>query len=207
MKASEFNWRVLRTPVIVLAVALSISAVILVSSYMFRDSMELDYDRKQQEFNSISSKYLAVDEQEKLIAEYYPGFVELYNKGVVGRERRLDWIEALRQAGERLKIPSLRYEISARSGIEQPVPVNLGRYTLQATTMTLRLEMAHEADLTRLLTTLDRVAPGIYTVSSCEIRRKDRVIAISEDATNVSAECELIWFNLQLASGEEITLS
>lgn len=207
MKASELNWQVLRTPLIVLAVTLSISTVILVSSYMFRDRMQLDFDQKQREFNSISSKYLAVDEQEKLIAEYYPGFVELYNNGVVGRERRLDWIEALRQAGERLKIPSLRYEISARSGIEQPVPVNLGRYTLQATTMTLRLEMAHEADLTRLLTTLDRVAPGIYTVSKCNMRRKDRVIAISESATNVSAECELMWFNLQLASGEEITLS
>lgn len=206
MKSRDFDWTVLRTPIVMLVIVLSISGAILVSSHVFKNQMQLEHQDKQRQFNSISSQYLEVDNQERLIADYYPHFIELYSQGIVGRERRLDWIDALRQAGERLKIPSLRYEISAQSESKEALQVNLGRYALRASTMKLKLDMVHEEDLTRLLATLDRVAPGIFTVSECNLARKDREVRIAEGAVNVTAECELIWFNLRLASGEEIVI-
>ena len=56
--------------------------------------MLLEYNRANAAFQSISSRDLAVDEEEKLIRSYLPDFVKLHESGVIGDEQRLNWVEA-----------------------------------------------------------------------------------------------------------------
>ncbi len=76
---------------------------------------------------SVTGKYLAVDQEDMIIREQYPRFVELVRKGVIGNEQRLNWIEVLKRTAAITKIPSLRYEIAAREPFTPDFGLATGR--------------------------------------------------------------------------------
>ncbi|MFQ5500608.1 MAG: hypothetical protein ACE5FH_13165, partial [Candidatus Zixiibacteriota bacterium] len=106
MKRNDIDWQCLRGALIALIITLVLSSGLVVSSSYFRDRMQREYARSNAQFQSISNKYLSVDEEQKLIKQFFPRFVELYNSGIIGNEQRLNWIEVLRASGEEIKLPS-----------------------------------------------------------------------------------------------------
>ena len=194
----------MRAPLAALVVALIISALLIIASGYFRDEMAEDYRLNNQKFLEVSRKYLSVDQDELIIKELYPRFVNLYRRGIVGDEMRLDWVEILKNAAATLKLPGLRYEITSREPYSPAFPT--GPYQVSTSTMKLDLGLLHENDLASLLQDLDEKAPGIYTVRECTLKRAQNVVAENPDEENVKAECDLLWFTLSLASGEKINL-
>lgn len=206
MKREYLDWSILRLPVVIFAMTLFVAVGIVASGHYYLKSMEREYSRNQANFRSISSRYLQVDEEEQLIRQYYPAFIDLYRMGLVGKERRLDWLETLQAVSEVLKIPSLRYEIASQERIPDQLPINTGSFHIYQSTMNINLDMLHEMDLIRFLERVDRAAKGHYSVSSCNISRKNRQIAIETGQVNVSANCNLDWYSIKPADGSEITL-
>jgi hypothetical protein len=207
MKHNVVDWSVLRTSIIVLVISLAFSAVLLTGSFYFQKTMQAEYDRNQSRFLSISNRYLAVDEEERLIRNYYPEFVELHNRGIFGREHRLDWIETLRASGEIIDIPSLRYEISSQTEYQQDLPVNMGRFRLYSSTMRISMDMLHEGDLLRLLETLNRMQSGIYSVSDCSFTQRGSIDVEDIRRGNITSSCNLHWFNIKMPDGSDISAS
>jgi hypothetical protein len=207
MKHSVIDWSVLRASIIVLVISLAFSSVLLIGSFYFQKSMQAEFDQHQSRFLSISNRYLAIDEEERLIREYYPEFVDLYNRGIFGRERRLDWIETLRASGEIIDIPSLRYEISSQSEYQQALPVNLGRFKLYSSTMRISMDMLHEGDLLRLLDALNRMQSGIYSVSDCSFSQRGPLNLEDTRRGNITSSCNLHWFNIKMPDGSDISTS
>jgi hypothetical protein len=72
--------------------------------------------------------------------------------------------------------------------------------------MKLNLGMLHENDLVRLLQELDKGAYGLYSVKECALKRVTKRLEQGPQGQNVSAECTLLWFTLNLSSGNEIVL-
>jgi len=208
-KQDKIDWAVLRGALITFIICLLISGVLAGTSYYFRESMQKEYTRNNALFQDISRRYLAVDQEEQLINQYFPAFVRAYNKGLIGREHRLNWIETLRQSGEKIKLPSLGYEIVSREEFIPGFQLNSGSYKLFSSEMNLRLGLLHEGDLVNLLNYLDRHAEGNYSVSECLFRRARSNIDIksSIDKPNISATCVLQWFTINLASGNKLELS
>jgi hypothetical protein len=155
-------------------------------------------------FRSVSNKYFAVDEEEKLIKKYYPVFVHLYNEGVIGRELRLNWVETLRKAGEEIDISSLSYEIHSQELYTPSFPVMTGRYNLFRSVMSLNMQILHEGDLFRLFEFLDQKAKGAYNIENCTITSTSTKISEKPGSSNLSAKCELTWYSIKLADGTEL---
>ena len=206
MRTVDIEWPLLSAPLAALVVALIISALLIIASGYFRDQMAEAYRLNNQKFLEVSRKYLSVDHDELIIKEQYPRFVNLYRRGIVGEEKRLDWVEILKNAAATLKLPGLRYEITSRGAYDGAFPLVPGPYQINTSTMKLELGLLHENDLASLLQDLDEKAPGIYTVRECNLKRAQDVVAEKPDAENVKAECDLLWFTLSLASGEKINL-
>lgn len=59
--------------------------------------MQVKYSEGQERLQNVTGKYLAVDQEDIIIKEQYPRFVEILRKGVIGNEQRLNWIEVLKQ--------------------------------------------------------------------------------------------------------------
>ena len=114
---NKIDWSVLRGAVILFTVCLVLCSLMIGTSYYFYDDASKKFTQSKNLFKSTSRRYLDVDQEEKLLRDHYPDFVKLYNRGVLGREKRLNWIEALRQAAEKLKIPKLNVDIKIKAVI------------------------------------------------------------------------------------------
>ena len=206
MKRDDIDWTILKGSVISFMVCLLISGLFAGGSYYFRDRAQIEFQQNKNKFQSISRRYLAVDEEERLIRQFYPEFVDLYNTGIIGREHRLNWIEVLRQVGERIMLPSLSYQISSQEVYTPGYSINLGGFQLFRSSMQLNLGLLHEGDLQQLLKNLDEQAEGTYSVSECTFNNRSQEIK-NKDTANISAECLLQWFTIKLANGVKLELS
>lgn len=204
MKTENIYLKVLGGTIIIFTLSILISGSLVYGAHYFQKKMLQEYNRANAEFQSISSRYLAVDEEEKLIKSYLPDFVKLLENGIIGDEQRLNWIEVLRSIGDELNLPSLSYQIESQQDYTPSFPLNLGKFKLSSSKMVLTMQLLHEGDMFRILERLDDEAKGSYSISSCAIGQAMAEISDDPDSTNISARCEILWFTIKLADGNPI---
>ena len=204
-KESDLDWAILKKPLVILCVCFVIASALIGSSYYFNSSLEKEYKNNKSVFQSISRRYLDVDQEEKVLRENYPEFVKLYNKGIIGQEKRLNWIESLRQAGEIINLPSLSYSIESQEEHVPEYTVNYSGYSLYRSSMELSLGLLHEGDLFKLIDYINKNADGVYTISECRLRKNGN-IQYEKDRANVTASCVLYWITIDLAGGQRIEI-
>ena len=206
MKQAKVDWSVLRGALGLFGIAVLASAILLAGSFMFRDEMRTLYRNSDSRFKTISRRYLDVDHEERLIRNYYPRFVDLYKAGIIGHERRLDWVEALQKADADTKMPRLGYDIKMREAFTPAFSVKTGPYQIYDSTMTLKLGLLHEGDLAQLLDDLNHYTSGLYSVSECSFHRSGPKVEMDLKKANIDAECALHWFTINFAGDREIAL-
>jgi len=205
MQLNDIDWKELRGCIVILLVCLCVGGSLLYGSLYFMAKMQQEFARNDARFKTISRRYLAVDEEERLIKEYYPRFLDLYNNGVIGREQRLNWTEVLRGAAREMNLPRLNYQIESQSAYTPGYSVNTGKFQLFSSRMNLDMSLVHEGDLFALLETLDEEARGIYSPVTCSMRKGGRIVE-EPGAANITANCELQWYTIRLADGSEISI-
>lgn len=202
---NKIDWSILKGPIIIFSISLIIAGSLVGGSYYFNSNLNKEYKKNKNAFQSISRRYLDVDQEEKLLRDFYPKFVKLHNQGVIGREQRLNWIESLRQAGEKIGLPSLSYSINSR---EEHIPeyvIDYSGYILYRSSMELNLGLLHEGDLFKLLDYISRTANGAYTLSECGFRLNGD-IKFENNHSNITASCLLYWITIDTAGGEGIDI-
>jgi len=205
MQLKDMDWKELRGAIVILAVCLSVGISILYLSLYFQERMQRDFNRNDARFRSISQRYLAVDEEEKLINEYYPKFIDLFNHGVIGKEQRLNWIEVLRTATRDIKLPRLSYQIESQKPYTPGYSISPGKFKVYSSNMKLEMSLLHEGDLFNIFAELDEKARGLYSPTICTLSSTGEIME-QRDAANVKASCELQWYTIKLADGTEIKI-
>ncbi len=134
-------------------------------------------------------------EERDLILKFLPAYYQLEKEGLVGVERRLDWLDALRVANTHADLYGVQYEITA----QQPYPKGevLGAPSLEVrhSVMKLRFGLLHEEDLSRFLGALSAQGLGTFLVNQCsltQIRKLERPV----NQPALQADCELSWITL-----------
>lgn len=206
MSASKADFATLRGALGVFAMCLLVGGMLVGASYYFREEMATEYRNHQLRFRDVSRKYLAVDDEERIIENAYPEFVRLFDSGILGRELRLSWIEALRRADAAIGLPTLDYRINSQTIYEPPFPVNLGAFDIRVSEMSLSVGLLHEGDLINLLSALDTTADGLYSVSRCEAIRVNDYDLNDRTRPKIKADCVLDWFTVDLKGGRELSL-
>jgi hypothetical protein len=202
MKLDQIDWSVLRNALILLLISIAISGGVLSSSFYFWDKMDRTHKRERSALFGVRAQYQNIDEEEKIIQRYLPLYRDLQSRGVIGQERRLDWIDTLRQASQRVELPMLRYAIDSQNIYRPEFVVPSGTFQIYSSNMRLDLGLLHEGDLETLFADLDANAVGLYTVSNCDLRRnhRQREFVKRADATNLKAECGLRWLTIKQPS-------
>ena len=198
------DWQYLRGALVFFTCAATLSAALLAGSMYFERSMDQDYLRHSDKLDSLSRRYQALGGQEDVIRDFSSRFTDLYKTGILGREHRLNWIEVLQEAGNRLSVPSLSYEIRAQKSYYPDFPVPAGGYGIFVSEMSLEMQLLHEGDLFTLLRFLNEHARGLYSVSSCELTRNFVQLTDDPGAGNVTASCLLEWFSIKPKDEMEI---
>ena len=195
MAYTRADWSVLRGALGVFVICALLSVIMLGASHFFAEDMASEFRAHHGKFRDASRKYLAVDEEERAIAEHYPTFVELYHRGVIGDEHRLSWVEALGGAASELALPALSYKIDAQQPYTPDFPLGTGAFDVRVSRMDLSVGLLHEGDLERLLALLSARAEGLFSARDCELRRSAGAAA---PGANLTAACILEWYTLEL---------
>lgn len=208
MSGLKADWQVLRGALGVFALALAISLAMGFASNAFWERMNRDYQAHFARFREASRRYLAVDDEARIIAARYPAFRALAARGIIGAEHRLSWVEALRAAGDALDLPTLDYRIEAQAPWVPARPLASAPFEIHTSAMHLDLGLLHEADLPRLLEALARDAEGLFSVERCAFERLTGHVGpdAALQSGQLRAECVLAWFTLDPPGDVEVAL-
>jgi hypothetical protein len=206
MAETKVDWEVLRGALGLFAICFLIGAVVLGASYYFREEMAAEFNTEQARFRDVSRKYLAVDDEERIIAESYPKFVQLYKAGILGQEHRLSWLEALRRGGEQINLPEISYRIKSQDVYVPKFKTKLGAYNIYVSEMQLTLGLLHEGDLMGIFDVLNRDAEGLYSVSKCDAIRTSGQLSFDVNRPTITADCRLNWYTIDLKGERKLQL-
>ena len=187
------DWRAWRGSIVLVAFATAIAATAAGGALGFHAEAMRAYDREKGRLEAIRSRYRSIDEQRRLIETWLPAFRSLQAAGVIGEERRLEWIETLRAAAARVALPSLRYRMEPRTAYEAGPGLDTGGYGAFSTVVRLEAGLLHEGDLERLIGDLENRGAGLFLIERCDVRRTGPDFVMRAGASNLTAECDLRW--------------
>lgn len=194
------DWKTLRNALIFLGISALLSGSMMIGGAIFLDGAEDRRDARERRLQHARLQHGRIREEMAMVDTYLPQFERFAQAGLIGEERRLTWLEALRAADRRIGLPELRYRISSRG--PQPGSPRHGPYRLYATEMQLTMGLLHEGDLFSVLAELDRHAVGAYSVTYCSLRRAARLsgtLAPDANRPNLHSECKLRWHTLDVS--------
>ncbi|MYM31117.1 hypothetical protein GTP58_22525 [Duganella sp. CY15W] len=190
------EFALIRTAVLALVAALTISLTgVLLSEWKKQEASE-HFEQSQRTRDAAYSRYAQVDTEKRDIRNFQQRYVDLRRRGLIGDERRLEWLDAIRQTQEQLKLAPLSYEIEPQQPVQLDAPLDLGEFQLRGSRMRLHMELLHELDLFNFLQTLRD--NNFLAVQDCAIKRLG-VVAGAPGATTLGADCTLNWITLNTA--------
>lgn len=197
MSMTPQDRRKLQWPIIGLVLAIMIVGLLVTYADQYREENELALQTQQNLLNQARQKFQSSGIEKESIIQYLPIYNKLLASGFVGEERRIEWIEALRQIHAQHKLFSIDYSIGLQESYNPSFLPNLGNFKLKRSVMNLKLDMLHEGDLLALLDGLhEQTTP--FIVRECEIKRPvGAVVNAKNMVSNMQANCEIDWLTLR----------
>ena len=197
MSLSPQDWRKLRYPIIGLGTSLIIVGLLVSFADQYRTKNETALLTQQNMLNQARQKFQSSGLEKDTITQYLPIYNDLLANGFVGEERRIEWIEALRNIHAKHKLFSIDYSIGLQEAYKPSFLPNLGNFRLNRSVMSLKLDMLHEGDMLAIIEGLrEQTTP--FIVRDCKIQRPIGAVVNSKNvAANMQAECEIDWLTLR----------
>ena len=197
MSMTQQDWRKLRYPIIGLGAAFVFAGLLISLADQYRQENAAALGTQQNLLNQARQKYQSSGLEKETITNYLPAYNNLLVNGFVGEERRIEWIETLRQIHHQHKLFSIDYSIGLQENYKTPFLANLGNFALHRSVMKLNLDMLHEGDILTLLDGLQAQSTP-FIVRECEINRPiGASINVKNVSANLKAACEIDWLTLR----------
>ncbi len=186
--------RLLKHPSLVLLIITIISAALWWTSDRYKVERISALQQTRADLDRARDEYRRTVEAEGIVRTSSQRYRQLQQRGFVGDEPRLIWIESLRATGREHHLYNLQYSLHQRQAVQLSGMENTEHYQLYASSMQLQLDLAHEVDLLRYFTDLERRRPAIYQLRSCTLKSLTTDTDLSLDKANIKASCDLIWY-------------
>ena len=198
MKLEKQDWQRLQVTISLLVVVVIAVIVLFALAQKFTSEQEKAMQQQQNLLNSARQRYQSSGIEKQIMTEYLPQYQALINKGLVGEERRLEWVDELRKQHQLNKLFSIKYSIGLQEPYKPSFVTNLGGFVLNRSIMTLDLDMLHEEDILQLTEGLSSKTGEVFMLRDCEITRLNAGGALSNQLIpNQHAKCELDWLTLR----------
>jgi len=136
--------------------------------------------------------------EEAEIAAKIDRFRHLVERGAVGTEQRLAWVELIRDARARHHLGAVDYEFSPQRPLDPLIaPADADQLEAAGSTLRIRMPLLHEGQLIALLDDLAFNASAVVRVRECSVTRA----AVTGDAEQLVADCLLDWITFRPHQG------
>ncbi|SDA74195.1 MULTISPECIES: hypothetical protein [unclassified Janthinobacterium] len=184
----------IRRALLCFALTLLASLILLSLSAAYRERAAQQFEFARHARAAAASLFNHAEAEKGEIRLYEPQFLALRQRGLIGEENRLAWIDAIRLSQEQRKLLPIGYEISAQQTLQVPTPMAMGQYQLRGSRMQLHLDLLHELDLLNLLDDLRQA--GYFAVQECTLKRNGAGGPPAGATSALSADCSLLWLTL-----------
>ena len=181
----------LRSVLALLAVTLALAAAVVVLSIRHHQTIRADHAAAMAALSDTRQQIAAIELHERWLDEFGATYGELLASGVVGPEQRLHWAEQLDRQATKIGLTSLNYELKPRESMSQP-GLNASSFQAYQSSMSLKMDLLHSLDLTRLLAHLEDGQRALVMPESCTIQRTKKPESLGPEPT-LEANCQLWW--------------
>lgn len=187
--------RILRWPL--LGLALSLLAAVLAGLAAQQFARQAEQKATAAELAAARSRDATqrLQREEQTIRAQIAAYQALVARGIVGPERRLDWVELMRSVQHERKLLGLEYEIQPR----QPwpgMPSATGGHAFMYSAVKVQIPLLHEEDLLRFLGDVHASAAAFTRLRSCQLQRIPARPDEGNLAPHINAECQMDWITL-----------
>ena len=182
---TRLRWSILLS----LLLALLGGAAVILSVRLMNESRQ-DHSREQREGTAIEHRLAQLGPDGKLMERRLARYTELMDRGYIGPEQRLAWVEEIESTRRKLKLLELHYEFSPQQALDSRRSEG---YDFWSSQMKLQMQMLHEEDLVNFLGDLRRRALAHLRINDCRIER------LTGNATEggLQAECSIDWITFK----------
>ncbi len=189
---------ILKLPLLLGLLALLLASASVLWSRGLAQQSDQRLQQARSELNSAQRQLDRSRQQRQLIATHLDAYQALSERGFVGAEDRLAWIEAAQLANRDAGLYGLSYRLTPRT---RSLPALSQGLPLGQTTMVLSMPLLVETDLMRFLSALRSRAPGVYRVEACRLSWLSTAPFEAINQPRLQAECDLNWFTVAATAG------
>lgn len=168
-------------------------ASVAVSDYYLRKA-RVERQAAADERRSALDKLSRATTEEREIRDKLVDYRKLLERGVIGDEQRLDWVDTISQIKSTRKIFDIKYSISPQRAYEVAGGTQGGTaggdVEFRLSELKLELQLLHEEDLMGFIEDLQRQLKTHVMVRSCTMQRLDRGVSTDRTAgPRLRADC------------------
>lgn len=189
-------------------IGLSLAAAILMAGVgagiVFTSTQQLQAEKKshasaQARRAEQQNRLAHARDEEQEIKQKIARYNTLAARGIIGDEKRLDWVEHIRRIRAERRLYDIEYEIAPQQPIEAAIlPAAAGRFEFRSSGMRMKLPLLHENDLLDFLDDLGATAPAYLRARECSVARLPRDPARKGGpAPQLGAECTIDWITIR----------
>ena len=155
-----------------------------------------------EQFREVKQRLARATEEEREIRENLQQYQALIAHGIVGEEKRLDWVDTVTAIKSDRRLFNISYNIAPQKELDYPGFGKTPGVKFMASRVKMSLNLLHEGDLLGFIDDLAKRANPYISVRTCNLRRAPRASAGTALAPRLEADCA---FDLITISHNKLT--
>lgn len=196
---SKDDFRRIRLSMVAFVLMLAAGAATVYGSMQMLQAEQKNQSAAQARRAESQNRLVRARDEEQELKQKIARYNALLKQGIIGEERRLEWVELIRRIRNERKLYDIDYEVFPQQVIDTGVlPGASAGYEFLSSTMLLRMKLLHEEDLLSFIADL-RVAAGVYLrVRKCDVERLPRPGGeIRGVPPQLGADCVIEWITIR----------
>ena len=137
----------------------------------------------------VQTRLSSANEEEREIKANLQQYQALLDRGVVGDEKRLDWVDVLTAIKTERRLFNINYSIEPQKDLDYPGIVPAGNVKFVFSRVKIEIQLLHEEDLLNFIDDLQKRSRSYLSVRSCGIQRTDRAGGGAVLVPRLQADC------------------
>src|SRR5689334_21358078 len=200
---SSRDVRALLQPLIVLAAVLAACIIAVRYTQGAVKKAEQGVAAQERLLTEARKKVQQSDQEKMVIERFVQPYLQLEQAGIVGEEKRISWIDALRAANSETDLYGVEYELEPQQAYAFKGDIAADNLPVHQSVMKLRFELLHEGDLLHFFQALNAQKVGHFVVNDCKLQRLPVNLAVPVNQPTLRAECEVAWITIGAPGPEE----
>lgn len=190
MNFTAQEWKKLAAPLLIALALVAAGAGLIWHARMMLQKEAQNVAAARTERAQARERLSKIAEEEREVNANIEVYRRLKDIGVIGEEKRLEWVDAIARIRASRELLDLRYSVE-RQKLLLSAPGKPANVDFNSSTMKVELALLHEGDLLGFLADLRASGNAYYSVQKCTVTRTGQPAAGANLVPRLRASCAI----------------